>query len=103
MKTWTLTFWTPGHAPVDDGHIFGCASHGIATAGVWFDPEEAAAAGWSDNGLEGDALAGTYDAVLARLGRLAWKPAAAGVLFAQGAGVESFWSAEAARLVRKSD
>lgn len=53
-------------------------------------PEEAAATVWSDNGLEGEVLAGAYDAVLSRLGQLAWKPAAAIVLFAQGAGVEAF-------------
>jgi hypothetical protein len=90
MKTWTLTFWTPGHAPVDDGRTFGCASHGIAAAGAWCGPEEAAAAGWSDNGLKGEVVAGTYDAVLARLGQFAWKPAAAIALFAQGGGVEAF-------------
>jgi hypothetical protein len=90
MRNRTLTFWTPGHAPADDGQTFGCASHGIATAKLWRGPEEAAAAGWSDNGLEGEVVAGTYDAVLARLGRVTAKPAAAMVLFAHGSGVESF-------------
>jgi hypothetical protein len=90
MKTWTLTFWTPGHAPVDDGRTFGCASHGIAAANFWRGPEEEAAAGWSDNGLRGQVVASTYEAVLARLGQLAWEPAAAIVLFAQAAGVEAF-------------
>ena len=90
MKTWTPTFWTPGHAPADDGQTFGCASHGIAAANLWRGPKEAAAAGWSGKGLRGEVLAGRYDEVLARLGQLAWKPAAAIVLFAQGVGVEAF-------------
>jgi hypothetical protein len=90
MKNWLLTFWTPGHAPADDGQTFGCASHGIAAANLWRGPEEAAAAGWSDNGLEGEVVAGTYDAVLARLDQIAWKPAAAVVLFAHASGVEAF-------------
>jgi hypothetical protein len=90
MKTWTPTFWTPGHAPADDGHIFGCASHGIAAANLWRGPEDAAAAGWSGNGLRGEVLAGTYAAVLVRLGQLAWKPAAAIVLFAHVSGMEAF-------------
>jgi hypothetical protein len=90
MKNWPLTFWTPGQAPVDDGQTFGCASHGIAAANLWRGPEESAAAGWPDNGLEGEVVAGTYDAVLARLDQIARKPSAAIVLFSQGGGVETF-------------
>ena len=90
MKTWTLTFWTPGHAPVDDGRTFGCASHGIAAANLWRGPEEAAAAVWLESGLKGEVMAGAYDAVLAQLGQLTSKPAAAIVLFAHASGMEAF-------------
>ena len=90
MKTWTLTLWTPGHVPADDGQTFGCASHGIAAANLRRGPEEAAAAGWLESGLKGEVVAGPYDAVLAQLGQLAWKPAAAIVLFAHASGMETF-------------
>ena len=90
MKTWTVKFWSTGHAPADDGKTFGCASHGIATADLWRGPEEAAAVNWLENGFRGEVLSGTYAAVLAQLGQLGWKPAAAMVLFAQACGMETF-------------
>lgn len=90
MKNWTLTFWSTGHAPVNDGQTFGCASHGIATADFWRGPEEVATAGWLDNGVRGEVLSGTYATVLAQLEKLAWKPAAAIVLFSQAVGMETF-------------
>jgi hypothetical protein len=89
MKTWTLTFWTPGHAPADDRQTFGCASHGIAMPGAWAAPAEPASAAWPTR-LIGTTCAGNFADVLAQLERVTAKPAAAIVLFAHGTGVDAF-------------
>ncbi len=85
-----MTFWTPGNAPPDDGHTFGCASHGIAAPGVWRGPDEAAAAGWPEKGLRGVAFSGSYAGVLAQLRNDVTRPTAAIVLFAHSSGMEAF-------------
>jgi len=89
MKDIRFTFWTPGNAPADDGHTFGCAAHGFARAGVWQEPGEPAAGIWPRS-LPGEAVAGAYEQVWAQLDRIAWRPAAAVILFSQARGIESF-------------
>lgn len=95
MKEWTIRFWTPGHAPADDGQTFGCATHGLAGPGLWVAPTDATHAEWPTR-LTGATLAGTYAGVLAQLEQLPQPPAAAVALFARGAGTEAFlerWAA----------
>lgn len=95
MQECTIRFWTPGHAPADDGHTFGCATHGLAGPGLWVAPTDSNHAEWPTR-LTGTTLAGTYAGVLAQLEHLPQPPAAAVVVFASGTGTEAFlerWAA----------
>jgi hypothetical protein len=84
-----FAFHTPQHAPAHAEGTFGCASHGFAAKDVWREPSEAAYAVWPPS-LPGKLVAGTYAEVLRAFADLSFKPAAAIVLFAHGAGVEAF-------------
>jgi hypothetical protein len=82
-------FWTPGHAPENNAGLFGCASHGVASSGVWREPDADASETWTTS-LSGDVVTGTYDEVIAELTLLSKEPTAAIILFAKGTGMESF-------------
>lgn len=84
-----FSFWTPGHAPSDDGRTFGCAAHGYAGDNVWRDPDGPRAGTWP-HPLPGEPVAGTYEDVWAQLDRVAWRPAAALILFSHARGIEPF-------------
>ena len=84
-----FSFWAPGHAPADDGRTFGAAAHGYAGAGVWHQPDEPAVEFWPQ-ALPGEPVVGTYAAVWAHLDRMAWRPAAAILLFSHAQGIEAF-------------
>lgn len=88
-------FWTPRHAPADDGRLFGCAAHGYASAGVWRAPEEPGSDIWP-HALNAEPVVGAYGEVWAELEQLAWRPAAAILLFSHAQGIEAFlelWNA----------
>jgi hypothetical protein len=89
MKPWKFTFWTPGHAPLDDGATFGCASHGLAATNIWSAPGDSKAV-FASTALQGEVIAGTHDEVLERLRHISFAPKAAIILFARGAGAEAF-------------
>ena len=84
-----FTFWTPGHAPADDGRAFGCAAHGYAGDGVWQEPGRSGSGIWRQ-ALPGESLAGAYAEVWSQLDRVAWRPAAALILFSHARGIEAF-------------
>jgi hypothetical protein len=89
MKDLHFKFWTPGHASVDDSRTFGCAAHGYANDGVWREPGAFGSGIWRQ-ALPGESLAGTYDEVWSQLDRVAWRPAAALILFSHARGIEAF-------------
>lgn len=84
-----FAFWTPGHVPSDDGRTVGCAAHGYASDGVWREPGGPGAGIWRQ-AVPGESLAGTYDEVWSQLDRVAWRPAAALILFSHAKGIETF-------------
>ncbi|MEI7437145.1 MAG: hypothetical protein WCL16_10120 [bacterium] len=89
MNDFCFTFWTPGHASADDSRTFGCAAHGYANDGVWREPGAFGSGIWRQ-ALPGESLAGTYDEVWSQLDRVAWRPAAALILFSHARGIEAF-------------
>jgi hypothetical protein len=89
MKDLHFKFWTPGHASADDSRTFGCAAHGYANDGVWREPGAFGSGIWRQ-ALPGESLAGTYDEVWSQLDRVAWRPAAALILFSHARGIEAF-------------
>ena len=76
MKDIHFKFWTPGHAPADDGRTFGAAAHGYAGTGVWHEPDEPAAGIWQQ-ALPGELVGGSYAEVWAQLDRRTGRPDAA--------------------------
>lgn len=91
-----MAFWTPGHTPVDDGGLFGCATHGLAFEPCWIPPGAGSVVPWPTT-LAGDVLTGTYAAVMATLAQITRPPTAAIVLFTQATGMEGFLDAWQAR------
>jgi len=96
VKNICFNFWTPQHAPIADGLTFGCAAHGYATAGVWQEPGKSGADTWPQV-LTGEPVSGSYADVWTQLDRIAWRPAAAVILFSHARGIETFlkrWTAQ---------
>jgi hypothetical protein len=89
MKNWSVTLWTPGAQPKDDGSTFGCAVHGFCTPTRWVDPGAGETARW-DRTLKGELLGGSYSRVLQDLKGVGFKPSAAIALFVRNSGVEGF-------------
>jgi hypothetical protein len=94
MNDWRFALWNPGSAPADDRPIFGGASHGFSTSGVWSEPQHAGVV-FSPHHFSGDVVAGCFTDVLGQLRQLPAAPRAAIILFAGGTGAEDFlrqWS-----------
>jgi hypothetical protein len=89
MKTWQVSLWNTGSAPVDDGLTFGGASHGFSASGLWGDPPSPGAV-FTPHRFPGEVVAGTFAAVLGQLRQIAFVPQAAIILFAGGTGAEDF-------------
>jgi len=89
MSNAHFSFWTPGHVPADEGRSFGCAAHGYASAGDWREPQAPGAGLWPA-ALNAEPVSGTYAAAWERLDRVAWRPAAALLLFSHAQGIETF-------------
>lgn len=84
MKPVRICFWTPGHAPTDDGAVLGCASHGmIAGDGRWIEPEENTREFWVETPA-GKLFSGSFAEIVAQVKSLSFTPSGLLVLLAHG-------------------
>lgn len=89
MKDFKIAFWTPSTKFQPNQLLFGCASHGFATASSWVEPNMGEYSIW-DETIKGTVFSGEYEKVLNNLKDCGFKPSICIAFFRKPLGMERF-------------
>jgi hypothetical protein len=88
-KEFMISFWNSGKLQNESNDTFGCSVHGFSNRSEWVNPEENAAAFWSEK-LSGVVLTGDFSTVLNSLQNLHFTPKACIALVKDTRDIDTF-------------